>query len=299
MGRLYDNQKTIGYYHGSYVTVNYSDTKEVAKYDGGLITVNGHYVATCDENGYIYSEQNRGVALAQCKDGCVKDLNKSGYNVIAYYDSDMYGAAAAVAALILHLGGESTASISNSGSVQTDSNSSNSGASTAVGSQSSGSDSSGCFSAIVHILLGIIVFVPMCIWCILPLFMICILTLFAVLDEINILDEELMVQIMGFLIVISLIVGSVNAIRIIKNSRQFKLEKKQVRLSRLINNSGIIIYYLFSAVINAFTTSGPGLSLNDVKPAFAPLLEIIALAAICLSPILTIVYLRKCKTKKQ
>ena len=76
MGRLYDNQKTIGYYHGSYVTVNYSDTKEVAKYDGGLITVNGHYVATCDENGYIYSEQNRGVALAQCKDGKTNTFRK-------------------------------------------------------------------------------------------------------------------------------------------------------------------------------------------------------------------------------
>lgn len=159
MGRLYNNQKTIGYYHGSYVTVNYSDTKEVAKYDGGLITVNGHYVATCDENGYIYSEQNKSVALAKCEDGCVKDLNKGGYNVIAYYDGDMYGAAAAVAALILHLGSESTASTSNSESVQTDSGGSS-------GSSTGGSSEGG--SSVITVIIGLALALVGLIWLLFP-----------------------------------------------------------------------------------------------------------------------------------
>lgn len=310
MGRLYVKEmigdKTIGYFQNGEVTKGnpsglLADISVVIRYENGNIyTYSTHTVAYCDEYGNIHDGGRGGSVLAKCENGIVYNGSGYGKTEIARYEGDMYGAAAAVAALILHLGSESTAGTSNSESIQTDS--SNSDSSTNSSSTGGSSESSGCFSAIIHFLLGAIVFIPMCIWCILPLLMICILTLVAVLDEINIFDEDFITQIVGFSIIIALIIGSVNAIRIIKNSRQFKLTRKQVILSRLINNSGVIVFYLFSAVINASTSYAPissGRPLGDADtPAFGPFLEIIALAAMCLSPILTIIYLRKCKTKK-
>lgn len=293
MGKIYSmNDQEIGSYENGTVKDTRGNILAYYNESNGEIyrlgSVANNYFAAYEydkiyrKNGFAQSEVGKVISERDWNGHDGKIVDNSGNTIAFYRGENCIGLGAAAATLVFFLY--------------------DSGTSTAVGSQSSGSDSGGCFSAIVHILLGIIVFIPMCIWCVLPLCMICIITLAAILDGINISHEELMVQIMGFLIVISLIVGSVNAIRIIKNSRQFKLEKKQVRLSRLINNSGVIVFYLFSAVINASTSYAPissGRPLGDADtPAFGPFLEIIALAAMCLSPILTIIYLRKCKTKK-
>lgn len=292
MGRLYYNNRTIGYYHGSYVTVNYSDTKAVAKYDKGLITVNGHYIALCDAEGYIYAESNKSVALARCKDGLVYDLNKSGYNVIARYDSDMYGAAAAVASLILHLDNSGT-----SDSKTKDSNSNNVQTNISENSNVSTSESGGgCISAIIGILTAILLFVPILLWNFLPL-VLCIGSFaIVILDDVIDFNNDVDSLIIGLLIIyIPIMLSGICNILINFNSIREKITKKQANFCRLIHNAGIILSLITIYIYNCSFAMGSSLSLAPKPTPLGFFFGILSSVILWITPIITYIFLRKCK----
>lgn len=118
MGRLYTksfmNEETIGYFSNGKVTRGdgslFSDISTIVYYQGGWIYVKTgisetHTIAKCDEYGNIYADNGGGSVLAKCENGIIYNGNHYGKKEIARYEGDMYGAAAAVAALILNLTG--------------------------------------------------------------------------------------------------------------------------------------------------------------------------------------------------
>lgn len=120
MGRLYEKEmvgdKTIGYFSNGSVTRGQgimSDTSTVVKYSSGHIYGNwmgsslSNQVAYCDEYGNLYKGNGGGSVLAKLENGIVYDAPGYGRKEIARYEGDMYGAAAAVAALMLGLANES------------------------------------------------------------------------------------------------------------------------------------------------------------------------------------------------
>lgn len=120
MGRLYEKEmvgdKTIGYFSNGSVTRGQgvmSDTSTVVKYSNGHIYGNwmgsslSNQIAYCDEYGNLYKGNGGGSVLAKLENGIVYDASGYGRKEIARYEGDMYGAAAAVAALMLGLANES------------------------------------------------------------------------------------------------------------------------------------------------------------------------------------------------
>lgn len=116
MGRIYIKQtigdKTIGYFSNGSVTRGQgimSDTSTVVKYSNGHVYGNwmgsllSNQVAYCNEHGEIYAGNGGGSVLAKLENGIVYDGWGYGKKEIARYEGDMYGAAAAVASLILGL----------------------------------------------------------------------------------------------------------------------------------------------------------------------------------------------------
>lgn len=297
MGRLYVKEtigdKTIGYFSNGSVTRGQgimSDTSTVVKYSGGQIYGNwmgnllSNQIAYCDEHGNIYVGNGGGSVIAKLENGIVYDASGYGRKEIARYDGDMYGAAAAVAALLLHLGRESTASTSNNESVHTD-NSGDSGSSTG-----GSSESSGCISAVISAVLGMIVFCIIGLWTLLP----CILCIFFLVGGAVDLRNDLD----GFLLLmLPLLLASVCSICIIYNSRKFKITKKQGHLCRLLNNSGFII----ASVLNLWREnlydplSIAAAAENREPPALYSVLDILLCIAMYAAPIFSFIYLRKCR----
>ncbi len=120
MGRLYEKEmigdKTIGYFSNGSVTRGQgimSDTSAVVKYSNGHIYSSwmgsslSNQIAYCDEYGNLYNGNGGGSVLAKLENGIVYNAPAYGRKEIARYDGDMYGAAAAVAALMLGLADES------------------------------------------------------------------------------------------------------------------------------------------------------------------------------------------------
>ena len=65
-----------------------------------------YIIAICDNRGNIRKgDAAHGIVIAKCADGIVFEGSRPGGRILAYYDGDMYGAAAAAAITVLGLGG--------------------------------------------------------------------------------------------------------------------------------------------------------------------------------------------------
>lgn len=163
MGRLYEKEmvgdKTIGYFSNGSVTRGQgvmSDTSTVVKYSNGHIYGNwmgsslSNQIAYCDEYGNLYKGNGGGSVLAKLENGIVYDAPGYGRKEIARYEGDMYGAAAAVAALMLGLANESGKS-----SVQNETSQS------ASNETGGGSASSSEEFSVVKFIIAVLLFIPM------------------------------------------------------------------------------------------------------------------------------------------
>ncbi len=106
-------------------------------------------LARCDKFGRIESEN--GTRLGYCENGEVKDSSGS---IIAYYDGDMFGAAAAACAMLFHLSDENNVSTSDTNGVYSE----NSKETKAADSSTNANDSSivsVIFTVLGAILLGV------------------------------------------------------------------------------------------------------------------------------------------------
>ena len=115
MGRIYlktmDGELTLAHFESDRVSSVKAETDAIANYnDIGQITQrqpNGadRAVANCDNSGNIRKGSGlHGAVLAVCEDGIVYEGSQPGGRVLAHFDGDMYGAAAAAAVTVLNLG---------------------------------------------------------------------------------------------------------------------------------------------------------------------------------------------------
>lgn len=110
MGQLYKKsvfgKKILAYFENGQVHDERNAGKVLAYYDNrGYIykDLDTAVVATCDINGNIYRGKGvQGAVLAKCEDGKIYKDGKRLKKVLAWYDGDMYGAAAALAVLELN-----------------------------------------------------------------------------------------------------------------------------------------------------------------------------------------------------
>ena len=64
-----------------------------------------HIVANCDSGGNIRKNSgSHSSAIAVCEDGVIFKGRQPGGRILAHFDGDMYGAAAAVVAVVLKMG---------------------------------------------------------------------------------------------------------------------------------------------------------------------------------------------------
>lgn len=169
MGKLYmktiSGEDTLAYYDGGRVwCARYSTGTEV-QYKGGDIYYNeagyGHHtIARCDSNGNIYEGNGTyGSILAKCKDGVIYEGGSDWNSQLAWYDGDMYGAAAAAAVTVLGLGAAPRSSGSkNSSAAPTGNDKTARAASGSVNRSASGSAGAG--SILVGLLAGILLLLP-------------------------------------------------------------------------------------------------------------------------------------------
>ena len=301
MGRLYVKEmigdSTIGYFQNGTVTKGnpsklMSDSSVVLKYRDGHIysewmgSLLSNQIAYCDQYGNIYAGNGGGAILAKCENGVVYDFGGYGKREVARYEGDMYGAAAAVVALMLHLGDNSKSTDSNSSNAQTDS----SGNSNNSPSESSG----GCISAIVRVLLLILLAVPIFVWCFLPLVICIFLLLENGIDFANDADGF-------FLVAIPLLIAGICSICITYNSLKSRITKLQANLCRLINNGGFILFYIISLwrdiLYNPFSISTMVEGLEP--PGLYTVLGWVKVIIVFAAPILAFIYLHKCKNRNK
>ena len=155
MSRLYYKhmmgEDTIGYYYNGEVYKGnpdglLGDTHIVLSYNGNNIYKNGELIAFLDDYGNIREWRGwggAGEALACIQDGKVYLSNGNGWeSTLATYDGDIYGAAAAVVAFMLNLGGSQAGGTKTDGSNQ--------------GSSSSTTQPGGLgFGVIIELIVGI------------------------------------------------------------------------------------------------------------------------------------------------
>lgn len=107
MGRLYQKtvsgEKSLAHFAGGRVRCGrHSGGAEICYNSIGQIYYDGldhvhSIVATCDIGGNIYKGSGAaGSILAKCEDGKIYESGSRRDKILAWYDGDMYGAAAAV-----------------------------------------------------------------------------------------------------------------------------------------------------------------------------------------------------------
>lgn len=117
MGRLYQQtvsgDMTIAYFEGGKVRSKKNAADTLICYNGiGQIyqhcAKNGdNAVANCDIGGNIRKgSATSGSVIVKCSDGVICEGSQPGGRVLAHFDGDMYGAAAAYVATVLKLGGK-------------------------------------------------------------------------------------------------------------------------------------------------------------------------------------------------
>lgn len=117
MGRLYiktfSGEDTLAYYEDGQVRSSRYGTDTLVWYRDGDIYISEldfgeHTIACCDSNGNIYAGNSTyGSILAKCKNGVIYEGGSDWNTTLAWYDGDMYGAAAAAAVTLLSLGTQS------------------------------------------------------------------------------------------------------------------------------------------------------------------------------------------------
>jgi len=111
MGRLYrrsisgektlatfENGRVQGENNASDMSISYNNVGQIFRPlpDGGVKAI-----ANCDNSGCIRKGNSVfGFVVAKCEDGVTYEGSHSGGRIIAYYNGDMYGAAAATALLL-------------------------------------------------------------------------------------------------------------------------------------------------------------------------------------------------------
>ena len=114
MGRLYQRtvsgSKTLAYFESDRVRGDSDTSKWLARYNNmGQIFITEPFdenviIANCDINGNIRKGNDvYGWVLAKCEDGIVFEGSSTNGQVLARFDGDMFGAAAAVAVILLTL----------------------------------------------------------------------------------------------------------------------------------------------------------------------------------------------------
>lgn len=302
MGRLYIKEmigdSTIGYFQNGDVTKGdssklMSDSSVVLKYRDGNIynewmgSLLSNQIAYCDQYGNIYAGNGGGAVLAKCENGVVYDHGGYGKREIARYEGDMYGAAAAVAALILNLGDNGKSTDSYRSNAQTDSSGN---------SNASSSESGGCISAIIGILTAILLFVPILLWNFLPL-VLCIGSFaIVILDDVIDFNNDVDSLIIGLLIIyIPIMLSGICNILINFNSIREKITKKQANFCRLIHNAGIILSLITRYIYNCSFARGSSLSLAPKPTPLGFFFGILSSVILWITPIITYIFLRKCK----
>ena len=115
MGRLYrkteSGDSVIAYFENGRVmsrretadiNINYNSIGQIYRHSQES---GDHIVANCDIGGNIRKSSGaHGAVLAFCQDGIIYEGNQPGNRILALFDGDMYGAAAAVVAKVLRLG---------------------------------------------------------------------------------------------------------------------------------------------------------------------------------------------------
>ena len=115
MGRLYQKtvsgERTLAYFESGRVRSGKKTTAIIIYYDGvGKIyqrfqDSDDYTVAYCDSGGSIRKDNGLfGSVYAKCEDGVIYKGSNAEGRVLAYFDGDMYGAAAAAAVTVLKLG---------------------------------------------------------------------------------------------------------------------------------------------------------------------------------------------------
>ena len=114
MGRLYQRtvsgNKTLAYFESDRVRGDNDTAKWLARYNNmGQIFITELFgentiIANCDINGNIRKGSDiYGWVLAKCQDGIIFEGSNTGGRILAHFDGDMFGAAAAVAVILLTL----------------------------------------------------------------------------------------------------------------------------------------------------------------------------------------------------
>lgn len=111
MGRLYQKnvsgENTLAYFENGKVWIEKRPSDTIIHYDStGRIFMSlpertSCTIATCDNKGKIRKGRN-GAQIANCEDGRLYE-GHSRSAVLAWYDGDMYGAAAAAVVVVLRL----------------------------------------------------------------------------------------------------------------------------------------------------------------------------------------------------
>ena len=112
MGRLYQKtvcgEKTLAYFESDRVRSGNGTADIIASYNsmgqifGRMLNHSSNIIASCDNNGNIRKGNGAyGWVLAKCEDGIIFEGSGAGGRVLAYFDGDMYGAAAVAAVLLI------------------------------------------------------------------------------------------------------------------------------------------------------------------------------------------------------
>jgi len=115
MGRLYQKtvagEEILAFFENGTVRSREKTADKIISYnsDGQIYhcyqNSGDNTVAICDSGGNIRKCNGFfGSVIAKCKDGIIYEGSNAEGRILAYFDGDMYGAAAAVAVTVLRLG---------------------------------------------------------------------------------------------------------------------------------------------------------------------------------------------------
>lgn len=253
MGRLYRNdgafgEVPIGRFDSKYVegtSVSYQNERIFCKH-----LVNDYKIAEC-RNGIIYNADGN-TALARLNNGIVYDTND---REIARYEGDVYGAAAAVVALILRINAENYNEFKNEKSDVAEVNKSSGTSASSGGSQPS--DTPNIFEIIIGLIGAVITFVVKAVKFVVTLIINPKVMIGAIIGS-WVLDIILRIMhciteggafnsILGcFICSIFFAIGLFTAIKLNKSKKEETLKKRTVSFLTLIASPSWIVYFLNS-----------------------------------------------------
>ncbi len=219
------------------------------------------------KSGFSESEVGKIISESDWNGYDGKIVDSSGNTIALYHGEDSIGLAAAAAIAVFHLDRRSSDDVQNY--------------------------SGGCISAIVGILIFILLLVPLFLWKFLPSVLCICLFAEVILDG----GIDFTHDADSLIIFIPLMISGICNIWINFNSIRSKISKKQSNLCRLIMNAGTILGLITFVMYNNSYETPLGLvsAANAESTPLGIFFGVISVIIFCLTPVVTYLFLRKCK----